>query len=58
LKQPGVRGVIRRTAERAARDTGDGDLKEVSSRDRRRRFAKCLLVDERMNPRIVIATSG
>ena len=58
LKQPGVRAVIRRTAARAAEATGDDDFEKVSTHDLRRRFAQRLLVDEQMNPRVVMAVGG
>lgn len=58
LKQPGVRAVVRRTADRAARDTGNDDFRKVSTHDLRRRFAQRLLVDEQMNPRVVMAVGG
>jgi len=58
LKQPGVRAVVRRTAARAAEATGDGDFAKVSTHDLRRRFAQRLLVDQQMNPRVVMAVGG
>lgn len=58
LKQPGVRAVVRRTAARAADQTGDEDFEKVSTHDLRRRFAQRLLVDEQMNPRVVMAVGG
>ncbi|EMA31527.1 MULTISPECIES: site-specific integrase [Haloarcula] len=58
LTQPGVRAVVRRTAERAAETTGDKDFQKVSTHDLRRRFAQRLLVDEQMNPRVVMAVGG
>jgi len=58
LKQPGVRAVVRRTADRAAEETGDEDFRKVSSHDLRRRFAQRLLVDQQMNPRVVMAVGG
>jgi len=58
LTQPGVRAVVRRTADRAADTTGDTDFKKVSTHDLRRRFAQRLLVDEQMNPRVVMAVGG
>jgi len=50
--------VVRRTADRAAEETGDEDFRKVSSHDLRRRFAQRLLVDEQMNPRVVMAVGG
>jgi len=58
LKQPGVRAVVRRTAQRAARQTGHADFEKVSTHDLRRRFAQRLLVDQQMNPRVVMAVGG
>jgi integrase len=50
--------VVRRTADAAADRTGDEDFRDVSSHDLRRRFAQRLLVDEGMNPRVVMAVGG
>ena len=58
LSESGVRAVVKRTAERAAEQTGDGDFRHVSSHDLRRRFAQRLLVDRQMNPRVVMAVGG
>jgi len=58
LSQPGVRAVVRRTAARAADVTGNEDFEKVSTHDLRRRFAQRLLVDEQMNPRVVMAVGG
>ncbi|MBO4249497.1 site-specific integrase [Halomicrobium sp. IBSBa] len=58
LSQPGVRAVVRRTAARAAEAAGDEDFQKVSTHDLRRRFAQRLLVDEQMNPRVVMAVGG
>jgi len=58
LSQPGVRAVVRRTADRAAEATGDDDFRKVSTHDLRRRFAQRLLVDQQMNPRVVMAVGG
>jgi len=58
LKQPGIRAVVRRTAQRAAHQTGDDDFERVSTHDLRRRFAQRLLVDQQMNPRVVMAVGG
>ena len=58
LKQPGIRAVVRRTADRAADATGEEDFRKVSTHDLRRRFAQRLLVDEAMNPRVVMAVGG
>jgi integrase len=58
LSESGVRDVVKRTAERAAEQTGDKDFQQVSSHDLRRRFAQRLLVDQQMNPRVVMAVGG
>ena len=58
LSQPGVRAAVKRTAERAAEATGDEDFRAVSTHDLRRRFAQRLLVDQQMNPRVVMAVGG
>lgn len=53
-----VRRVVTRTAKEAAEQTGEKDFHDVSSHDLRRRFAQRLLVDEAMNPRVVMAVGG
>ncbi|MFC6987501.1 site-specific integrase [Haloplanus sp. GCM10025708] len=58
LSERGIRAVVKRTAERAADETGDDDFRHVSSHDLRRRFAQRLLVDERVNPRVVMQVGG
>ncbi|QOS10422.1 integrase family protein [Haloferax gibbonsii] len=58
LTERGIRDVVKRTAERAAEETGDGDYLYVSSHDLRRRFAQRLLVDKRVNPRVVMQVGG
>jgi integrase len=58
LTERGVRAVVTRTAEAAADETGDDDFRHVSSHDLRRRFAQRLLVDENMNPRVVMQVGG
>lgn len=58
LTERGVRAVVKRTAEAAADETGDEDFRYVSSHDLRRRFAQRLLVDENMNPRVVMQVGG
>ena len=58
LTERGVRDVVKRTAERAAEETGDEDFTFVSSHDLRRRFAQRLLVDRQMNPRVVMQVGG
>jgi integrase len=46
-----------RTAEKTAERTDD-DFRRVSSHDLRRRVAQRLLVDQEMNPRVVMAVGG
>lgn len=58
LTPGGVRAAVHRTAKAAADRTGDEDFSDVSSHDLRRRFAQRLLVDEGMNPRVVMAVGG
>ncbi|MFC7134344.1 MULTISPECIES: site-specific integrase [Salinibaculum] len=58
LSERGVRAAVKRTAEAAADETGDPDFEHVSSHDLRRRFAQRLLVDENMNPRVVMQVGG
>jgi integrase len=58
LSERGVRAVVKRTAEAAAEETGDQDFAHVSSHDLRRRFAQRLLVDEEINPRVVMQVGG
>jgi len=58
LSTRGVRAVVSRTAEAAAEQAGDQDFQHVSSHDLRRRFAQRLLVDEQVNPRVVMAIGG
>jgi integrase len=58
LSERGVRAAVKRTAEAAAEGTGDDDFRHVSSHDLRRRFAQRLLVDEQINPRVVMQVGG
>lgn len=58
LTERGIRNVVKRTAEYAADETGNEDFQYVSSHDLRRRFAQRLLVDENMNPRVVMQVGG
>ena len=58
LTERGIRAAVKRTAEAAAEETGDEDFLEVSSHDLRRRFAQRLLVDEDVNPRVVMQVGG
>jgi integrase len=58
LSERSVRNVVKRTAERATEQTGDDDFRYVSSHDLRRRYAQRLLVDEGVNPRVVMQVGG
>ena len=58
LSKRGVRAVVKRTADAAANESGDDDIRYVSSHDLRRRYAQRLLVDENMNPRVVMQVGG
>lgn len=58
LTTSGVRAVVKRVANAAADATGDDDFQHVSSHDLRRRYAQRLLVDENMNPRVVMQVGG
>jgi integrase len=58
LTERGVRAAVKRTAEAAADATGNDDYHHVSSHDLRRRYAQRLLVDQEMNPRVVMAVGG
>ena len=53
-----IRTVVKRTAKRAAEETGDDDFRHVSSHDLPRRVAQRLLVDRSMNPRVIMAVGG
>ena len=55
LSESGVRAVVERVANTTADETGEEDYRHVSSHDLRRRYAQRLLVDERMNLRVVMA---
>lgn len=54
----GISEVVKRTAEGATEETGNDDFRYVSSHDLRRRFAQLLLVDENMDPRVVMQIGG
>lgn len=58
LSERGLRDVVKRTAKRAADETGGDDFRYVSSHDLRPRFARRLLVDRQMNPRVVMQVCG
>ena len=53
-----VRAIVKRTARRAAEQTGVEDFNYVSAHDLRRRYAQRLLVDNQMNPRVVMSVGG
>ncbi len=50
--------MVRRTATQATEATGNKDFEKVSTHDLCRRFAQRLLVDEQMNPRVVMTVGG
>jgi integrase len=58
LTTDSVRKIVTRAADKAAEMTGDDNFEKVSSHDLRRRFAQRLLVDEELNPRVVMAVGG
>ena len=58
LSTKGIRDAIKRTARRTAEETGNDNFRYVSAHDLRRRFAQRLLVDQRMNPRVVMEIGG
>jgi len=58
LTESGIRAAVKRIAERTAEETGNEKFRHVSSHDLRRRYAQRLLVDENMNPRVVMAVGG
>ena len=58
LTTSGVRKAVKRIARETADATGNDDYAKVSSHDLRRRYAQRLLVDEQMNPRVVMAVGG
>ena len=49
---------MKRTARRAAEETSIDDYSYVSAHDLRRRFAQRLLVDNQINPRVVMSVGG
>jgi len=53
-----VQRVVTRIAECVADETGDPDWRKVSSHDLRRYFAHQLLVEEQMNPHVVMKVGG
>jgi len=53
-----VRRITKRTAEQLAEETGDDDWRKVSSHDLRRYFAHRCLVEQGMNPRVVMDIGG
>jgi len=58
LTSRSVQRVVQRTAETAADETGNQDFAMVRSHDLRRYFAHTCLVEERMNPRVVMDIGG
>jgi integrase len=55
LSERSVRNVVKRTAERAAEQTGDDDFRYVSSHDLRWRYAQRLLVGEGVIMTVVVS---
>ena len=53
-----VKNWVKRAAQNTASRTGDTDYKKVSSHDLRRSWAHYLLVEQKINPRIVMALGG
>jgi len=58
LTPQSVQCVVTRTAERVGDETGDPDWRKVSSHNLRRYFAHQLLVEEQINPRVVMKVGG
>lgn len=53
-----IQQIVKTTAKKAAQNTGNEDFKKVSSHDLRRYFGHTLLVEERMNPEVVMKIGG
>nr|WP_303704293.1 site-specific integrase [Haloquadratum walsbyi] len=53
-----VREVVKRLTETAAEEYDNDDWKAVSSHDLRRHYAQRMLVNERINPRVLMAVGG
>ncbi|MDY6774843.1 MAG: site-specific integrase [Halobacteria archaeon] len=53
-----IQEIVSQTAEKAAKNTGNDDFERVSSHDLRRYFAHRMLVEERMNPEVVMEVGG
>lgn len=53
-----VQMLVAAVAERAAAETGNTDFERVSSDDLRRYFARTLLVEEGVNPMVVMSVGG
>lgn len=58
LTPRGVRAAVKRVVAAAANEYDNDDWNEVSSHDLRRHFAQRMLVDEAMNPRVLMAVGG
>jgi len=53
-----VQMLVAEVADRAADRTGDASLTDVTAGDLRAHFARTLLVEERVDPRVVLAVGG
>lgn len=53
-----VQRIVKNVADRTADRTDDDDFRKVSSHDLRRYFAHTCLVEQRMNPRVVMEIGG
>lgn len=58
LTPRGVRAAVKRVVAAAAEEYDNTDWNEVSSHDLRRHFAQRMLVDEAMNPRVLMSVGG
>lgn len=58
LSKRGARDVVKRTAQKAYKQTGDEDFQYVSSHDLRRHWANKMLNEYDLNPRIVMKMGG
>jgi len=58
VKKRQVQNWVSDAAGAAAKETGDGDYRKVSTHDLRRCWANHLLVEENVSPRIVMALGG
>ena len=58
IKPRSVRAAVKRLTEAAADEYDNDDWEAVSSHDLRRHFAQRMLVNENMNPRVLMAVGG